>query len=108
MDEDVYAQWYFIMLTFVDTNRFGSSLIEWIKHTYMVPQQLLDEDQQVTLTADNINKNTRLGIYLIDFKKQQGSSNLQIIEGLFRNYVKTGRILRGTKKMFGLFLCSDK
>lgn len=106
--EEVYAQWYFIMLTFIDSTGFSESLIDWIKNTYAVPKELIIEDQQVTLTADNINKNTRSGLYLVDFKKQQGSSNLQIIEGLFRNYVKTGYILRGTKKMFGLFPCSDK
>ena len=107
--EEVYMQWYFIMLAFTQPNEFSIPLINWIREKYHVPAQIIEQDQSLTLTLDNINKNIFKGYYSVDFRKEYGpiNSNLQIIEGLFRTYTKSGYVMRGQKKLLGLINISE-
>jgi len=105
-NEEIYAQWYFIMLAFNQTDDFNNRLMTWVARQYSVPAEIINNDRKLTLTSDNINKKFFDNwCTVIDFKKQYSNSlkNSQIVEGLFRNYVRTGYILRGERKFLGLF-----
>lgn len=103
--EHVYLQWYFVMLAFTQQNHFDSHLITWCQHRYAVPQTVIDSDRELALTANNLGLRQWQGFNIVDFGKGRDyvrQTKIQTVESLFRNYVKSGDVLRGTKKFLGI------
>jgi len=109
-EEEIYAQWYFIMLVFSQPDEFGDHMIAWLAVRYNIPSDIVHRDKILTLTYKNINTNRFINWFTtVDFRKPYSNTTsiVTTINGLFRNYIRTGFILRGSKKLFGI-IATDK
>jgi hypothetical protein len=102
MDNKVYGGYYFVSLVFLKCQTFRKRLEEYIVQTYKVPLGVYHGEKNLYITRANIGKHYRQGLSTIRFNKTKHNELASLIS-MYKLFLDTGNIMRGNKKLLGIF-----
>ena len=102
--EQIYGSYYFVAKVLLDQT-FANKLAEFLQRKYDIPQDIMDSDLEINITAGNFGLEKWKGLYKITYKTDTKFliDGVHAIIGTFRSYAESGRIMQGKKKLLGLF-----
>ncbi len=102
--KEVYGAYYFVARVFLDPV-FADNLIKYLQSKYNVPRDIIRQEADLYINADNYGTAKWNGLYRISYKKDISfqENDVHSMIGAFRTYIDAGCTIQGKKKLLGLF-----